>query len=191
MNPFYILYVLREAKNDCHLQLDNEGDEVFYQIENMNFSDNNIERIASSYLKCMKNKKMLIIPLIVGGFHQNMLIFNFHRNEVERFEPHGKVTSAGYLSNSKELDKNIKEKLIDEINKKIPEQNKLSFVPATDVCPAGFQNYQGYESQAIKKTKKNDDVIIEDSKRFICVALVLLLCFDAVKISKTSSGKTY
>lgn len=97
--PFMLLHVLKKNSNDCHIKRDGNLDyglQVTKGTDSFEITSEKRDRIRNEYEKCKSKGKMLVIPLTlyyIGG-HTNMLIFNFHRNELERFEPHGYKTSG-------------------------------------------------------------------------------------------------
>tara|TARA_R110001606_G_scaffold102242_1_gene224483 strand:+ start:46 stop:681 length:636 start_codon:yes stop_codon:yes gene_type:complete len=111
---------------------------------------------------------MLVIPVqTLSNTHENILIFNFHRREIERFEPHGKLTNRD--EKSKKVDESIQKKIVDPINKILGKDNALRYVPATEVCPNGFRGYQSYEGEALDLKIKDNNFIIKDAWGY-CIA---------------------
>ena len=159
---YFLLHILKKNNNDCYIK----EDDRFLMTGRTSLdrpTNKLIEDIATSYMRCKKRKKMLVMLLLVDdGTHANMLIFNYHRNEIERFEPHGKETGndAGDvdLVESIEIDKSIQKLLVNRINKHLPVGEKLVYVPATEVCPDNFDNYQAYEGLVDGETAYNKQV---------------------------------
>lgn len=110
--------------------------------------------IAKRYLECKKHKKALAIPIAFqfdnGGAHANILIFNFERNELERFEPHGAVMTSRPLSFTNGLNKTFKT-LTSLINKNLPADEQLTFIPPYKICIRGLKSFQSYENDNIKE----------------------------------------
>jgi len=186
--PFYLLNVLQRNNNDCHI----EKGGVFRlratkkQIDKLDQDE--INDIASSYLRCKRRGKMLVLYLSVNDRHANIMIFNYHRNEVERFEPHGKRTGIRGVDSDR-IDSSIKKRLVDEVNKKLPVNEKLSYIPATKVCPTGFGNYQHYE-QDVPKSKvfsKQLNIEISDPNGF-CIAWSFFYADLRLKFPKIESS---
>ena len=68
--------------------------------------------MADSYIRCRNRGKMLVVPVLtLNNTHENILIFNFHRREIERFEPHGKLTEGDV--ESKKVDESVRKKIFD------------------------------------------------------------------------------
>lgn len=88
MNEFYMLYVLSKNNSDCSVS--KRIIDAFY--DNIGGAKKvlkvNKDEIVKDLIRCRKRGKMLVLP-IGTNTHQNNLIFNHIRNEVERFEPHG------------------------------------------------------------------------------------------------------
>lgn len=96
------------------------------------------------------SKRFLIIPIGIEinlGNHSNILIYDSQLNIVERFEPNGSSSPAGYYYNSSKLDELLKL----ELNKYIQNYNFLS--PKEYLPKIGFQMYENLEN---KKKKIGD-----------------------------------
>lgn len=87
--PFLHLYILKKNKNDCHTETYDNTYFLTAGKKKVNINIKVVNVIKDSYIRCKNRNKMLVIPLLLPG-HQNLLVFNYHRDEVERFEPHGK-----------------------------------------------------------------------------------------------------
>ena len=170
-----LLHTLKENKNDCIVRdvTSKKGLPLFIKyskgsMDKSSISDEQIEKIAEAYKNCKKEGKILVIPLklltSVGG-HENAIIINYHRNEVERFEPHGSVTGGSFKLRTNVLDNGIK-KIVKKLNKNY--KLKLKYVPATETCPTGLKGYQTYEGEALKKFGKGK-IRIGDYKGY-CMA---------------------
>lgn len=166
--PFMLLYILKINKNDCMVKF--AGDKWNRFKYNLKSTKNGIttnpegrKNIAQAYLKCKKEKKMLIIP-ITKPSHSNMLIFNYHRDEVELYEPHGsyKDISEGIYKRHEKYRENVKKKLIDKLGL------NLKFVSQDKTCPTGFKGFQLYEKHAEKKSIQKNNYTIKDAGGFCC-----------------------
>lgn len=86
----YMVYILEINKNDCSIT-----EELLKKFVNNSGGakkvlKDNSDEVAKAIIRCMKRKKLLAVPVYFSG-HANMLTFNYHRGEVERFEPNGVV----------------------------------------------------------------------------------------------------
>lgn len=111
MTEYIYLKILEKYKNDCLLPNFDRKNKVFDpdrkvdrvntggQITEQQFTHtillpNVVSKIAKTYVKCQKNKKLLLIPMTVAyaakGRHANLITFNTFLNTVEYYEPHGK-----------------------------------------------------------------------------------------------------
>ena len=86
----YMIYVLENNNNDCSISEDLLSQFVNNSGGARNIMSRNVNTIASSVVRCMKREKILCVPVYFTG-HANMLIFNYHRGEVERYEPNGVI----------------------------------------------------------------------------------------------------
>lgn len=86
----YMVYVLEQNKNDCSITEELLKKFVYNTGGAKNVLKDNHEEVAKAIIRCMKRKKMLAVPVFFKG-HANMLTFNYHRGEVERFEPKGVI----------------------------------------------------------------------------------------------------
>jgi len=189
--PFHMLSVLKKSKNDCSAGIRGRkliNIETTKALVNYPSSDE-IDFIANSYLRCKKRNKMLVIPLNLNtkkrGGHQNMLIFNYHRKEVERFEPHGSKTRWKEVDSSK-IDKSLIRRVINRINDKLPQNEKLTYISPEKVCPTGFKGYQSYESSIPSKDTNN--VMIKDPRGY-CLAWSYFYAFLRLKFPKPSASE--
>ena len=180
--PFLLLSVLKRSKNDCSARGDLRIVATNKQIKKV--SDEEIKEITNAYLRCKKRKKMLVLPFSLPG-HSNIIIFNFHRKEIERFEPHGKQTGSRKIDSGK-INKSLDKDLVKKINSRLPYDEQLKFIPSNEVCPTGFQGFQGYEGQANKKSGRNN-VFLKDPKGF-CVAWSYFYAFLRLKFPKQSAS---
>tara|TARA_R110000772_G_scaffold97208_1_gene196367 strand:- start:3377 stop:5410 length:2034 start_codon:yes stop_codon:yes gene_type:complete len=121
------------------------------------------KKISNKYLECKKNKKALVIPLQVPG-HQNMIIFNYERKEMERFEPHGDRSKHLSHKVNDKINSNL-EKLVKSINRNFLNLNsneKISYVPPYEICPIGFRGFQNYEND----DKQTHNFSVEDFGKY-------------------------
>lgn len=103
-------------------------------------SDFNLNLIKKTFLRCKKNDKMLIIPLKLAwqktgkiARHANMLVFNHKRNEIERLEPHGRMSGL-----NEPYDKIVNTRLRRlkvELNKIMPKEEQFKLKTPEDLCP--------------------------------------------------------
>ena len=164
----FLNYIMKKNKNDCLMYLKRKdeyfefvfkGAKMYSSLEDL---DKNIvmdikeeaKKIADRYKQCKKNKKILAIPAtirILGG-HQNIVIFNYVRKEVEHFEPHGEKSS--HISNrfNKIMQNKIKE-VVKQVNNNLPKEEKLKYIAPYDICPAGFKSFQSHENEQIRKVR--------------------------------------
>jgi ankyrin repeat protein len=109
-------------------------DTVLYDFEllwinyNLYINDNFYAKIKN----CVKNnKRFIIIPLGIEmpeGSHANYIIYDVAENEIERFEPHGKMTPPGFKYNYKLLDELLSTKF-KNINENIKYFSPTDFLP--------------------------------------------------------------
>ena len=169
VEPFMLLYILKKNKNDCVVRFSRASDYISSgsSIFNLKASKNKIvsnptirDEVKKAYLICKKNKKMLVIPVSKPG-HANMLIFNYHRDEVELFEPHGSYKWRGDKPHDLFI-KNVKLQFIDKLGL------NLKFISETEGCPTGFKGFQAYEYTAVKKQTQIGKYFIKDPGGFCC-----------------------
>ena len=214
-----MLYVLKENKNDCftalfpkpktgsmskaqrsYIRRAKKGNWEFTLGVAPGFLANydgrkDAKKLVDVYLECKKRKKMLIIPMSMiqkkGSFyHRNMLVFNYHRNELERFEPHGGKTGAGdgaAKNISARSDKTVQDKLLKSFNKELKKRGEpeLKYVKPEEICPlentsvekflnldgdfiswfdTGVQSYEGHSKNAVKYTDLKEFLEIKSDK---------------------------
>jgi len=96
--------MMSEVKNDCGFFNTNKDvgiDGAAIEFTKFNkLSDSDISDLINQIEKCKKQGKIVVILLSLPR-HMNLLIFNYHRNEVERYEPWGNE------SPSKSVDKRM------------------------------------------------------------------------------------
>ena len=115
LRPFYLLHILKKNKSDCYLpKLPTGKYRTHLVASGLKLKDTNsqlVDLIKETYKKCKEMGKVLIVPLKILPTdqrigHENILIFNTVRNEVERFEPHGSQTAVTKI-NSERLNRSI------------------------------------------------------------------------------------
>ena len=115
LRPFYLLHILKKNKSDCYLpKLPTGKYRTHLVASGLKLKDTNsqlVDLIKETYKKCKEMGKVLIVPLKILPTdqrigHENILIFNTVRNEVERFEPHGSQTVVTKI-NSERLNRSI------------------------------------------------------------------------------------
>jgi len=155
-----LLHVLRKNKNDCAYNIELFGN-LQAGYKKLNYSKYFKDHIREHYQLCKSKNKMLVVPLnIMGGRHANVLIFNPFRNEVERFEPHGKQTGS-YSFDDKRVNMEI-EKFVNKID------SGLKFISPNLLCPRNYSGYQHYEQDAKKEKGVYNNVAIEDARGYCC-----------------------
>ena len=112
---FYMIYILKNSKNDCALDLD-VLKSILLRLERKHIRDiyqlgdggyipapesgviivKEAKQIAQSIHRCKEDKKVVAIPISAGrsfmdGNHANMLLFNYHRMKAEHYEPWGNI----------------------------------------------------------------------------------------------------
>ena len=105
----YLLDILRRNNNDCYTRdqygnILNEMNLSGQYSKILNVPKKAVEIIVDDYIRCKKKGKMILIPIGLkpsqSTGHANMLILNYHRNEIELFEPHGKKVATRKLHNT-------------------------------------------------------------------------------------------
>lgn len=184
---FLMNAIMNKHKNDCaFVDIDSKGSkkkEVFmfkvrgagklYDRNNLFLVRDNEElqkRIALRYLECKKNKKMLVIVLSlqIKGGHANMLVFNYARDEVERFEPHGAKGQHYSDKTNNSINKNLGI-FIKGMNRHLDKD--LKFIPPSEICPMGQKSFQSYENQNMKTGKArfgNYEVDVKSDNGYCC-----------------------
>jgi len=161
LRPFYLLHILKRNKSDCFLPTTNKK-LMFLRATGKRLSekykDEISELIKKAYPKCKRSKKVIIVPLMIkptddnskNEAHENMLIFNTIRSEVERFEPHGNRTEMNNVYSDR-LDRSI-QKFVKELDL------GLTYIPSPEV----FESEDGL--QAIEGTCKMETKILPNGK---------------------------
>ena len=149
----YFVSVMNNNSNDCTFHHGGHGLFTLQYTDKKNGlgvlkNEPILKAMAKRYLECKKNKKALCISTERPG-HENMLIFNYTRDEVERFEPHG----AGFKGREDKLVNDNFKILVDKLNEYIPTKDKLRYVPPHEICPIGFKSFQRHENADMQKTK--------------------------------------
>ena len=214
---FYLGHIMRKNKNDCVLRVDNRVGLIHFNLDSglsflstddidRQLNTNDYKKIADRYLECMMNNKMLVIPVSMNfsygggtdGAHQNMLIFNYHRNELEKYEPHGEMADFGGLE-AVEFDeaynKDLKN-MVKEINRYLPNHKKFIFKISFQGCPSDFTAWQATESIQTKNSKKFKDKLFPEgikveSDSGYCVAWSMFYLDLRLKNPKVESKELY
>lgn len=183
---FLLASVLIKNKNDCGVMLPDEEGNLRPALQNRlrskGVSSNKpftnkggiksiTNKIVTDIVRCKKQNKVVVVGYDIPG-HQNLLIFNYHRKEVERFEPHGSRT--GYnLKNKDKMPINLKKwvdgdfnKSLKNTDKKIYGKNGWKFVSAEKSCPlmGRTKSHNGFKWEGVQslfRTQKNKVGIIE------------------------------
>lgn len=109
MSMYMYLEILRRNKNDCIMGINAgrtsidesiaEGADFPYYTTQLSVGlpldklrEPDVKnRLLAKYEECVKNGKILCVPVFKKG-HANMMIFNYHLNKIEYYEPHGSGT---------------------------------------------------------------------------------------------------
>lgn len=172
VDAFFLLHVLRINNNDCHInkngawwKLDITRSETIRDLHPVTK-----DVIVKEYTRCKTKGKILIIPLSrlalgEGSRHLNMLIFNYHRKELERFEPHGAYDDTDPRKKiSYELDRDILRNLARQLG--------LKYVSSRHIFSnaQGKKGFQWYERLAKREQYTTaDNFVIKDPVGF-CAA---------------------
>ena len=181
--PIMYLHIQEKNNQNCFFNnFDFGSNKPFKSIDRENYSiltdgnkiiidDKTIKNLVLSYEDCPEKNKIMIVPFTLQSrlktknkktswAHANILIFNSIRNEIERFEPHGKETSATGLSNNV-LESNILKHIVKPFNKLA--KTDFKFISSDESCPSNFRGFQSYEGDALKKSVDlGDEVVISD-----------------------------
>ena len=108
--------------------------------------------IKAAYARCKQHRRVLIIPLFIlvsgNNGHENMLIFNTVRNEVERFEPQGQTSTTRGVNNTT-LNESIRAYIS---SLELPDNP--TYVPQNELCPTQ-EGWQRFEEQAARGSVAN------------------------------------
>jgi len=181
--PIMYLYIQEKNNHNCFFNnFDFGSNKPFKSSDLENYSiltdgnkiiidDKTIKNLVLSYKDCPEKNKIMIVPFTIQSrlktknkktswAHSNILIFNSIRNEIERFEPHGKETNATGLSNNV-LESNILKHIVKPFNKLA--NTDFKFISSDESCPSNFRGFQSYEGNALKKSVDlGDEVVISD-----------------------------
>jgi hypothetical protein len=169
VEAMFYLYLLKKYKSPCFLIEATGGDfweilginlkiREFYSVEESEFINEYLERLAVKLVKCIKNDvNIIIIPLGLTLYypdgtddgHANVLIYRKKFNHIEHFEPHGKIGSFDNEKLNSSIDLFLK-LFVEYVNielfkNKTPEQieylKPIELIEANQVCPYinGFQ----------------------------------------------------
>ena len=204
-------WILKQSKNDCavpwsvlretRLYKPSKADyikEWWFNTSRMIVGDNP-KLIAKAIIECAKRKKMVAIPLsaVQKGKtgHANMLIWNYHLNSLERYEPHGDNWQFG--KNAYEKEWGIP-KVNDLVNAELKKQGSLfnfKYYSPIDVCPRPAlykefstttnklftgKNLQSWETSNVKGNKNFEGVFIDSPKGY-CGAFSYLYLWTRLK----------
>jgi hypothetical protein len=158
----YLLDILRRNNNDCytHDQYGNILNEMLLSGQYskiVNVPKKGVEIIVDDYIRCKKKGKMILIPVGLkpsqSTGHANMLILNYHRNEIELFEPHGKRVSKP--RRLYETLQTFTDNFNKVLKKKYKDEKEMKFVNPDEVCPSSkqYKIFQSYEQGAIDTSK--------------------------------------
>ena len=153
-SPISLLYALKESNNDCSFIQNKNYRENSFVIklrnkkkviyENEDYSTL-LKVINEGIIRCKKNKKIPVMKMLIIilnrnnrriGAHSNMLMFNWKRREIERYEPHGLFNLDENVNN--EINQYIIDNLVNKLNNKY--KYKFKFVSPDESCPIGLQN---------------------------------------------------
>jgi hypothetical protein len=168
IQPFMLLHILEENKNDCTLGFRRYGkfeslSPYYISFTNsgkikgvQQFRKNEIDKIIDKYKECAKNNKILLILADVPS-HSNLLLINPVRKEIELFEPHGKISEdSTWFDRLETMGKSIKKEIVEKFNKKLKE--KFTYVSTQSSCPA----FQKFEGKFKKESRREGNIIIKD-----------------------------
>lgn len=173
------LYILGKHSNDCHFEfgkskLISPGDTLNNRMAAV--------KIAKQYETCMKNKKLLCIPLTLqlSEKHRNMLIINPFLHRMELFEPHGtpRMNILGFFM----------DKVEDAIQKRCDPLMKIDTEFSASACPyskgIGIQAYDGTPRQK-KQYVIMRNFLVNDPGGFCCVWSWLVMDYRLTYPEKT------
>jgi hypothetical protein len=177
IDAMFYLYLFKKYRSPCFLTESN-GDfweilginlkiREFYSVEESEFINSYLERLAVKLVHCINNDvDIIIIPLTLTLYfpngresgHANVLIYRKKFNHIEHFEPHGKIGAFGNEKLNSSIDLFLK-LFVDYVNMelfkkrpvKVTDFKFIELIEANQVCPyiRGFQTYE--ESSEIFK----------------------------------------
>ena len=179
VEAMFYLYLFKKYKSPCFLIEATGGDfweilginlkiREFYSVEESEFINEYLERLAVKLVKCIKNDvNIIIIPLGLTLYypdgtddgHANLLIYRKKFNHIEHFEPHGKIGAFNNEKLNSSIDLFLK-LFVEYVNIKlfknttptqIQDLKPIELIEANQVCPylKGFQTDEE-ESTIIK-----------------------------------------
>jgi len=162
---YMLLYLLKKHKNDClllkntsRLNFDTMKLEVNIRNGRINsFPANSINEFWMKIKKCIKNKKIVVIPIGYKG-HFNILIINYHLMTAEHYEPHGDKYGGGRSSSESKI---RRQKIIENgLNRFIKNGSNygvnLKYIGPSNIFSKLKKGFQAYEQYAEKKHKEAD-----------------------------------
>jgi len=124
------------------------------------------DKIAEAIVRCKKRGKVVAVAYILQN-HFNLLLFNYHRNEVERFEPHGGATGGrlGSKAGTKKVDGNMDKFVKSYLNPALEKlgQPKMKYLSLPQSCPKpvmGDDKWYGLQSLFAKAPKRQGTKIV-------------------------------
>jgi hypothetical protein len=169
VEAMFYLYLLKKYKSPCFLIEATGGDfweilginlkiREFYSVEESEFINEYLERLAVKLVKCIKNDvNIIIIPLGLTLYypdgtddgHANVLIYRKKFNHIEHFEPHGKTGEFDNKKLNSSIDLFLK-LFVEYVNielfknttpSQIQDLKPIELIEANQVCPymSGFQ----------------------------------------------------
>ena len=179
VEAMFYLYLFKKYKSPCFLIEATGGDfweilginlkiREFYSVEESEFINSYLERLAVKLVKCIKNDvNIIIIPLGLTLYypdgtddgHANLLIYRKKFNHIEHFEPHGKIGAFNNEKLNSSIDLFLK-LFVEYVNielfknttpSQIQDLKPIELIEANQVCPylKGFQTNEE-ESTIIK-----------------------------------------
>jgi len=170
IEAMFYLYLLKKYKSPCFLIEATSGDfweilginlkiREFYSVEESEFINSYLERLAVKLVHCIKNDvNIIIIPLGLTLYypdgtddgHANVLIYRKKFNHIEHFEPHGKIGSFDNEKLNSSIDLFLK-LFVEYVNielfknkSQVEDLKPIELIEANQVCPYihGFQTYE-------------------------------------------------
>ena len=172
MSFMNMAYILSLNENDCSssIELLKETSYPYVYVKGQQthkYKPNeilikNAKEIADDIMRCMKQGKVLALPIGVQGSrgrqdggHANMLLFNYHQKTAEHFEPHGDKYRANWVLDKKTgkyepqqpLDVDLKTGVA-EVNKYLKEYDdgiNFKYLSREKVCPITPKGFNGFQ----------------------------------------------